>query len=162
MKRFLSIFLSILIVIGCSVPSYAFAADNSEYNSEFTQEEFESLEHVYAVSIQPYTSGLIVGHTLGIAKDGSDLLITGSTSGSSTVVKCGFTKVVIQRRSSSSASWSNYKTFTDLYDDDNRYQLSKRVPVTSGYQYRVTATHYAKKSLLQTEKYDATTGYISF
>ena len=162
MKKFLSIFLSILIVIGCSVPSYAFAADNSEYDSEFTQEEFESLEHVYAVSIQPYTSGLIVGHTLGIAKDGSDLLITGSTSGSSSVVKCGFTKVVIQRRTSSSASWSNYKTFTDLYDNDNRYQLSKRVPVTSGYQYRVTATHYAKKSLLQTEKYDSSTKSISF
>lgn len=92
MKRFLSIFLSILIVIGCSVPSYAFAADNSEYDSEFTQEEFEALEHVYAVSIQPYASGLIVGHTLGIAKDNNDLLITGSTTGSSSVVKCGFTK----------------------------------------------------------------------
>ena len=162
MKKFLSIFLSILVVIGCSIPSYAFAADNSEYDSEFTQEEFESLEHVYAVSIQPYASGLIVGHTLGIAKDKNDLLITGSTSGSSSVVKCGFTKVVVQRRTSSNSSWSNYKTFTDLYDDDNRYQLSKRVPVTTGYQYRVTATHYAKRSLIQTEKYDATTSYIAF
>ena len=45
MKRFLSIFLSILVVIGCLVPNYAFAADNSEYDSEFTQEEFEALEH---------------------------------------------------------------------------------------------------------------------
>lgn len=103
-----------------------------------------------------------MGHTLGIAKDNNDLLITGSTTGSSSVVKCGFTKVVIQRRTSSSASWTNYKTFTDLYDDDNRYQLSKKVPVTSGYQYRVTATHYAKKSLLQTEKYDSSTRSISF
>lgn len=162
MKKFLSIFLSVLVVIGCSVPSCAFTADNSEYDSEFTKEEFESLEHIYAVSVQPFASDLIVGHTLGIAKDGSDLFITGSTSGSSSVVKCGFTKIVIQRRSSASASWSNYKTFTDLYDDDNRYQLSKRVPVATGYQYRVTAIHYAKKSLFSTQKLDATTGYLQF
>lgn len=49
MKRFLSIFLSILVVIGCLVPNYAFAADNSEYDSEFTQEEFEALEHICGI-----------------------------------------------------------------------------------------------------------------
>lgn len=162
MKKFLSILLSFLVVMSCSVPSYAFAADTSEYNSEFTQEEFESLEHVYAVSIQPYSSGLITNHTLGIAKSGSNILITGSTSGSSSVIKCGFSKVIIQRRTSSSTSWSNYKTFTDLYKEDSYYKLSKTVPVEAGYQYRVTATHYAKKSLLSTQKLDATTGSLSF
>ena len=162
MKKFLSIFLSILLIISCSVPSYAFAADNTEYDSVFTQEEFESLEHVYTVSIQPYSSGLITNHTLGIAKSGTNLLITGSTRGSSSVVKCGFTKVVVQRRASASASWSNYKTFKDLYSDGSYYKLSKTVPVDSGYQYRVTATHYAKKSLFQTQKIDSTTNYLTF
>lgn len=162
MKKLISIILSTIIAITCIVPFTAFAEDNVENNLEFTQEEFESLEHVYATSVQPYSSSLIVGHTLGIAKDKNILLITGSTKCSSDVVKCGFTKVVIQRRSSSSASWSNYKTFTDLYDDDNRYQLSKRVTVTSGYQYRVTATHYAKKSLISTQKVDSTTESLSF
>lgn len=162
MKKILSIFLSIFVIVSCLAPSYAFAADISEYDSEFTQEEFESLEHVYAISIQPYSSGLITNHTLGIAKSSRELLITGETRGSSGVVRCGFTKVVIQRRNSSSASWSKYKEFSDLCSDSKYYKLSKRVPVESGYQYRVTATHYAKKSLFSTQKLDATTSYLSF
>jgi len=162
MKKLISIILSAIIAITCLVPFTAFAEDNVENNLEFTQEEFESLEHVYATSAQPYSSSLIVGHTLGIAKDKNNLLITGSTKCSSDVVKCGFTKVVIQRKTSSSTSWSNYKTFSDLYDNDNRYQLSKKVAVTSGYQYRVTATHYAKKSLISTQKVDSTTESLSF
>lgn len=162
MKKNLSVFLTILMAICCLTPSYAFAAVNSEFDSEFTQQEFESLEHTYAVSIQPYSTGLITNHTLGIAKSGNNLLITGYTKGSSSVVKCGFTKVIVQRRASSSASWSNYKTFNDLYSESNYYKISKSVPVDKGYQYRVTATHYAKKSLFSTQKIDATTGCLSF
>lgn len=162
MKKYLSIFLTIFMIMSCLTPSYAFAADNTEYNSEFTQEEFESLEHVYAISIQPCSSDLIVSHTLGIAKSNSNLLITGSTSGNSSVAKCGFTKVVIQRKTSESTKWSDYKTFNDLYSESSYYKLNKSVPVEKGYQYRVTATHYAKKSLLSTQKISATTGSLSF
>lgn len=78
MKRILSIFLSMFMVMCCLFPNYAFAADKSEYNSDFTQEEFELLEHVYAVSIQPYSSGLIVSHTLGIAKSNGKLVRSSS------------------------------------------------------------------------------------
>lgn len=162
MKKFLSVFLTILMAICCLTPSYAFAAGNSESNSEFTQQEFESLEHTYAVSIQPYSSRLITSHRLGIAKNSNNLVISGFTQGNDEVIKCGFTKVVIQKRASSSASWSNYKTFNDLYSESTYYKLSKSVPVESGYQYRVTAIHYAKKSLFSTQKIDATTGYLQF
>ncbi len=160
MKKYLSIILSAVIALTCLIPFTAFAEDNTEYDTEFTQAEFESLEHVYAVSIQPYSSGLITNHRLGIAKNSNNLVLSGFTQCSDEVIKCGFTKVVIQRRASSSASWSKYKTFNDLYSDSSYYKISKTIPVDKGYQYRVTATHYAKKSLFSTQKIDATTGYL--
>ena len=162
MKKYTSIFLAILMIITCSAPVTAFAADNTEDNAYFTQEEFETIEHIYAVNITPYTTGLITDKNLGIAKDGAILKITGKTEGNSEVVKCGFTKVVIQRKKSSSTSWSNYKTYKDLYSDSTKYNLRKSITVEKGYQYRVTATHYAKKSLLSTQKIDSTTGSLTF
>lgn len=152
MKKYLSIISFALIAITCLIPLTAFAEDNTQYDAEFTQEEFEASEHVYAVSIQPYSSKLITNHGLGISKNGNNLLISGFTQGSDKVVKCGFSKVIIQRRASSSASWSKYKEFSDLCNNDKYYKLSKRIPVDKGYQYRVVATHYAKKSLLSTQK----------
>lgn len=163
MKKHISIFLAILMIITCLAPVTAFAADSTEDDAYFTQEEFEVLEHIYAVSITPYTTGLITGNKLGIAKQGTTtLVITGYTYGSNDVVKCGFTKVVVQRKTASATSWSNYKTYNDLYSESNRYNLSKSLTVEKGYQYRVTATHYAKNSLLSTQKIDSTTGYLTF
>ena len=121
------------------------------------------LENTSAIGISPYSTGLISGCDIRIAKQGSTtLLISGYTNGSSEVVKCGFTKVVIQRKKSSSTSWSNYKTYKDLYSNSTKYKLSKSITVEKGYQYRVTATHYAKKSLLSTKKIDSTTGSLTF
>lgn len=54
MKKYISIFLAILIIITCSAPVTAFAADNTEDNAYFTQEEFETFEHIYAVNITLY------------------------------------------------------------------------------------------------------------
>ena len=162
MKKYISIFLAILMIITCSAPVTAFAADNTEDNAYFTQEEFETFEHIYAVNITPYTTGLIIDKNLGIAKDGAILKIAGKTEGNSEVVKCGFTKVVIQRKKSSSTSWSNYKTYKDLYSDSTKYNLRKSITVEKGYQYRVTATHYAKKSLLSTQKIEVTTSSLTF
>lgn len=97
-----------------------------------------------------------------ISKKGTSLILYGITQGNSEVVKCGFTKVVIQRKKSSSTSWSNYKTYNDLFSESNNYTLNKSVAVEKGYQYRVTATHYAKKSLLSTQKIEVTTGSLTF
>ncbi len=162
MKKIISIVIATIITITCMIPLTAFAADNSEDDSYFTQEEFEALEHTYAISVTPYSTGLITDKNLGIAKDGTILKITGLTKGSNDVVKCGFTKVVVQRKKSSEKSWSNYKTYNDLYSESNKYDLNKSLTVDKGYQYRVTATHYAKKSLLSTQKIEATTGYLTF
>lgn len=162
MKKIISIVIATIITITCMIPLTAFAADNLKDDSYFTQEEFEALEHTYAISVTPYSTGLITDKNLGIAKDGTILKITGLTKGSNDVVKCGFTKVVVQRKTASATSWSNYKTYNDLYSESNRYNLSKSLTVEKGYQYRVTATHYAKKSLFSTQKIEATTGYLTF
>ena len=162
MKKIFSIIMAFIMLFTCTIPFSALAADNTEDDAFFTQEEFESHEHTYAEGIQLYTSGLITTHTLGIAKDGNKLLITGSTNGTSEVIKAGFTKVVIERKKASESSWSKYKTYSDLYAESNKYKLSKSVVVDTGYQYRVTATHYAKKSLFSTQKENATTGSLTF
>lgn len=163
MKKYISIFLAIIMIITCFAPVTVFAADSTEDDAYFTQEEFEALEHIYAVGITPFTTGLITNNKLGIAKQATTtLVIKGYTYGSSDVVKCGFTKVVVQRKTASATSWSNYKTYNDLYSESNKYDLNKSLTVEKGYQYRVTATHYAKKSLLSTQKIDSTTDYLTF
>lgn len=162
MKKYLSIIFSIFMVVCCLVPYTALASDNSEDDIIINETEFEKLQHTYAEYIETRATGLIVSKKLGIAKSGSSLMISGYTTGTSSVIKCGFTKVVIQQRKSSSDSWRTYKSYSDLYSDSNTYTLGKTISVTSGYQYRVTATHYAKQSLLSTQKIEATTPYLQF
>lgn len=153
MKKYISIFLTLIMIIACFTPVTAFAADSSKDDVSFTQEELKLLEHTNAVGISQYSTGLISGCDIRIAKQGSTtLLISGYTYGSSEVVKCGFTKVVIQRKKSSATSWSNYKTYDDLYSESTKYNLSKSLTVEKGYQYRVTATHYAKNLCYQLKK----------
>ena len=41
----------------------------------------------------------------------------------------------------------DYKTYEDLYIDDVAYILTKSLTVPTGYQYRVTCIHYAKKNI---------------
>ena len=43
-----------------------------------------------------------------------------------------------------------------------KYTLNKSLTIATGYQYRVTAIHYAKKSLFSTQKIEVATGYLTF
>lgn len=160
MKKIISILLTILMTVCCFSPYYAFAAENEENKYDCTVYQNESYASIESISL--YSSNLITKNSFSINKKGTSLILYGITQGSSEVVKCGFTKVVIQRKKSSSTSWSNYKTYKDLYSNSTKYNLSKSITVEKGYQYRVTATHYAKKSLLSTQKIDSTTGYLTF
>lgn len=162
MKKYISIFLTALTVICCFTSYTALANDETDDNIIISEEEFNALEHIDATYIEARTTGLITDKKLGIAKSGNNLIISGYTKCLSSVEKCGFKTVTIQRKKSSETSWSTYKTYSSLYADSNTYTLGKSVTVPSGYQYRVTATHYAKKSLLSTQSIDATTGSLSF
>ncbi len=165
--KLVSIILSVIAMITCILPTTAFAA-NSNTNTDdafFTDAEFEALNPIYAEyeeNLKARATTLIEKKRLAIAKSGSALVISGYTYGTSDVEKAGFKEVVIERRKNSSSSWSEYKVYEDLYSSSAKYTLSKSVTVPSGYQYRVTAVHYAKASLFSTQKIEVSTGYISF
>ncbi|MCM1363627.1 MAG: hypothetical protein NC122_08655 [Faecalibacterium sp.] len=162
MKKIISVLLTLLTIISCVCSFTANAATDDKDNVAFTNEYFESLNHVYAEDIQPMATGLITAKRFGIAKDGTKLVMTGHTICSNEVVKCGFSKIVIERKLASETKWSTYTTYKDLCASSNIYNLSKSITVEKGYQYRATATHYAKKSLLSTQKITSSTGSLTF
>lgn len=164
-RKVISVFLSVIAMIACILPTSAFAVDDdiSVYEDSYTVEESEMIAYAeYEENSKIRATGLITGRNLYIKKNGTTLSICGYTTGSSDVEKTGFKEVVIERRKNSSSSWSEYKVYEDLYSESSTYKLNKSVTVPSGYQYRVTAVHYAKKSLLSTQKITATTGYLTF
>lgn len=126
-----------------------------------TREEFDGImANNPNNNVSPCATGLITLYLIAVEKSGNTLIITGKTYCSSSVVKCGFKEVVIQRRVSSTASWNDYQSYTDLYVDSNNYTLSKSITVPIGYQYRVTCIHYAKKNILSTQKIDNTSNIV--
>lgn len=165
--KLVSIILSVIAMVTCILPTTVFAANDSVNTDDafFTDAEFEALNPIYAEyeeNLKVRATTLIEKKRLAIAKSGSALVISGYTYGTSDVEKVGFKEVVIERRKNSSSSWSEYKVYEDLYSSSSSYILKKSVTVPSGYQYRVTAIHYAKASLFSAQKAEAVSGYLSF
>ena len=167
MKKTISILLSICFIISIFIPDKVFAS--VEEGAEEWQDIFLSEEEFNGIlsnnpnnEIRPIATGLINAYSIAISKNGNTLIIAGQTIGATGVIKSGFTKVTIQRRKDSSESWTDYKVYKDLYSDSNAYNLGKSYIVISGYQYRVTCTHYAKKNLLSVEKINNTSNTLSF
>ncbi|MDE6412405.1 MAG: hypothetical protein K2K42_00700 [Eubacterium sp.] len=167
MKRILKLMVISILLFSFLIPYTAFAETDqcqTEWQDiELTEEEFNALlANNPNNAVTAYTTGLITRYAISATKSGSNLIVTGVTNGTVDVVKCGFTKVTIQRRKNSSSSWSNYKSYSDIYKDSFVCNLSKTLAVDKGYQYRITCTHYAKKSLFSTEKIDNTSNTVTF
>ena len=167
MKRIISFALSICFLFSLFIPNTAFASVEEEAGDwqdiSLSEEEFNAiLSNNPNNDIRPMATGLINLYSIGISKNGNTLIIAGQTIGATGVVKCGFTKVTIQRRKDSSSSWTDYKVYENLYNDAGSYALAKSYIVISGYEYRVTCTHYAKKNLLSVQKIDNTSNTIKF
>ena len=159
-----SIFLVCLSIL-MMIPTVAFGAEEEIADWEdiiLSQEEFERIVSPYEKSNSyARTTGLIQLYAIAIEKSGSNLIIAGKTYCTGDVVKCGFTEVKIQRRKNSSYSWSNYLSYSDMYDNDFSYVFPKKLTPATGYQYRVTCTHYAKKNILSTEKISNTSNIVT-
>ena len=162
------IFMSAIIftlLISLLLPTVAFAADDSHptewQDISLTDQEIEDILALNPNNdISTCASNLISMYYIGISSSGNNLIIVGKTYGIPEVKKSGFKEVVIQQRKTINDSWSTYIKYTDLIVDNPSYTLSKSITVPSGYQYRVTCIHYAKKSLLSTEKISNTSNIV--
>lgn len=168
MKKILRSFLIICLAFIMLVPT-AFAADANAPEWQDVTLTDEEIAAILALNPNNPTtnentraSDLISFWSIGISKEGNTLYIVGKTTGTADVVKCGFKEVVIQRRANSSSSWSDYITYEDLYWDEVAYVLSKSLTVPSGYQYRVTCVHYAKKNIFSVQKIDNVSNILTF
>ena len=168
MKKILLSVISMLMVIVTLVPT-AFAANEQVPEWQdlvLTQEEFDAIlanNTIHTVDEDTRATGLISLYAIAISKSGTNTLnIAGQTSGTVDVVKTGFKEVVVQRRTSSSASWTEYYRYEDLYINEVGYNLGKSLTVPTGYQYRVTCVHYAKKNILSVQKIDNVSNVIQF
>lgn len=162
MKKLVSLFLAVLIVVFSFIPVSAFASGGEAEWQDIYLPQTVLDEILEVKEVNARATGLILTYALGIKKDGNNLIIAGSTTCTSTVVKSGFKEVVIQRRANSTQDWSDYVTYHDLYNDMPSYLLSKSIAVGTGYQYRVTAIHYAKKNILITQKLDNVSNIVTF
>lgn len=158
MKKLLKTIFLICLSLIMMIPSVAFAEEEAapEWRDvTLSDEEFNEMLDPYIVdNTRTRTSGLITIYGIAISKSGSKLLIAGKTYGNADVTKCGFTQVIVQRRKNSDYSWSTYASFYDLYSNTVSYVLKKDLTPPSGYQYRVTCTHYARENIFSTEKID--------
>lgn len=159
MKKILTLFLSVFLIFNFT----AIDADATYGN--------EKLPYVVSFNVttnidtdQEYESratGLIHIYSLSLAKTGTTLYIGGQTIAASGVVKCGFKDLMIQRRKSSSDSWADYYEYGNVYRDAIAANLETTLVVASGYQYRISCKHYAKKSLLVTQTISNTSNIVT-
>lgn len=138
--------VSFIMALVCLFSSFVFAAFAADNNGD-----------------EINASGLIYQYDLTIVKDNSTTLIVyGFTDCDPVVVKCGFKNLKVQRRANSSSSWSDYYDFGNVYFDSDYASISRDVTVVSGYQYRATCKHYAKKNILNTQTISNTSNIVTF
>ena len=99
-------YLLICFIIILLLPNTVFASTNIEQDDWqdiiLSDEEFEQLLSQNSTDeIIPFASSLISSKSISISKKDNSLIIIGLTECNSTVTKCGFSKVTIQRRKNS-------------------------------------------------------------
>lgn len=99
---------------------------------------------------------------LGIINVDDTLVIRAYIQGRQEVEKCGFKKIMIQRRPKGQENWATYKVYRHLYTDGNECIFQKKQDVEAGYQYRVVATYYTKRNLFVSSQENEVTGALSF
>lgn len=161
MKKFVSLFLSIVLIFSFFAFDTVALSDEAfvPYVVDFTVTT-ESNDFTIDEN-NTRATGLITSYGLNISNSGTTLNISGRTSGSVDVVKCGFKNLTVERRKTSSDSWQDYYEYGNVYRDATVATLTTSLVVESGYQYRVSCKHYAKKSILSVETISNTSNSVT-
>lgn len=150
------IFIIALIVVASLLVTTSSAED-------LPLQGFSSQENALEYNELPRESGLILDWGLTIARRGtSTLKIAADMTCDSTVVKCGFKNLKVERRVNSSSPWSEYHDYGNQYVDTFAAHFRDELTVDSNYQYRVTCKHYAKKSILNTQTISNSSNIVTF
>lgn len=161
MKRLVSLLLIAFILFTCCV--FQTNAINEEkfipyvIDLSLTSPIYENANE----STESRATGLIMSYGLEISATGTTIRILGETYCAGSVVKSGFKNLVVQRKKVSSSTWSDYYDYGDLYSDTYAASVNTTLAVESGYEYRVTCKHYAKKNLLVTQSISNTSNVVS-
>jgi len=168
MKKFFKTALIVALCMITAFPFNSFAVDGEKvqwYDIDLTENE---IQRILDLNPQDNTStratDLILAYNVGIDKSstGTKLNLVAKLTCDIDVVKCGFKKILIQRRTNANVAWSTYLTYEDLYYDDFAYTIARRIAVTTGYQYRAVCTFYAKKNILLTQKIELTSNIVTY
>lgn len=168
MKKFFKTALIVALCMITAFPFNSFAVDGEKvqwYDIDLTENE---IQRILDLNPQNNTStratDLILAYNVGIDKSstGTKLNLVAKLTCDIDVVKCGFKKIVIQRRTNANVAWSTYLTYEDLYYDDFAYTIARQIAVSGGYQYRAVCTFYAKKNILSTQKIELASNIVTY
>lgn len=166
MKKIVKPTFILALCLLCLFNIEAFALENNDIEVEnivLSQEEInEILAKGNTYTAKNRATELIQSAIVSINNNYKLLQFVGRINCSTSVVKCGFEDIIVQRRASSSDSWSNYYQFDDDIVDDYIHESIKAVTTNTGYEYRVICTLYAKKSLFSVQRIDATSNIMAW
>lgn len=168
MKKTLKTIIAVLMIAATLVTSASATEDIIPQWEEvfMTESEVNAIladSMIYTDQNDAKASNLISAYGLVVAKEGTNTLyVVAKTTGTLEVVKSGFKEIVIQRRANSSSSWTDYATYEDIYIDEIGYTVSRSLTVPTGYQYRATCIHYAKKNIFSVQKIDNVSNTVTF
>ncbi len=161
MKRTGSFFLTLILMFSFLAfdSGAASEAEAAPYVVDFSVTVIDDITDIDENSTR--ATGLISYYEISLSNSGTTLTINGVTRGTNEVVKAGFKNLTVQRRKTASDSWQDYYEYGNIYSDSNGASVSTKLAVVSGYQYRLTCKHYAKKNILSVQTISNTSNSVT-
>ena len=162
MKRLFSLLLCAIVLFTCCVCQTS-AVNGEEFAPYVVDFSLTApISENENKSAETRVSGLIYSYGIELSVvSGTTLKIRAETNCNAEVVKCGFKNFVVQRKKTTNTIWSDYYDYGDLYSDAYAASVNTTLTVASGYQYRISCKHYAKKSLLLTQSISNTSNVVT-